>query len=221
MHTLILTDNLQQGKFIQKGFQYENLNSDLLAFSELHSLEQQFVSFDGFFLLFHDFTGIEKLIHDLFQIKPHVPIILLTHSHRSLYDELKASGKLLDYYVRPFPFRAIAALMRSSIFQLKESPEQSFFLLRDLQLDLLTHQVKLQNRIISLRYKEFALLHFLFQNKGHVLSRSTILENVWDRNANILTNTVDVHISLLRKKIDATAGEKYIHTVPCIGYLFS
>ncbi len=109
--------------------------------------------------------------------------------------------------------------MRSNIFHDRERIDNSVLKIRELELNRETHEINFQGQSIYLRNKEFALLELLMLNEGRVLSRETILENVWDYNANIFTNTVDVHINKLRKKINAQ--EKFIRTIPCSGYLIS
>jgi DNA-binding response OmpR family regulator len=137
-----------------------------------------------------------------------------------VHERLLTESKINFLFSRPFPFRQMSAEMRYAIFHQKEKMEFGKYILRDLELDLARHQVKLSDQSLYLRNKEFSLLHYLMVNKGKVLSRSDILENVWDRNANILTNTVDVHISQLRKKMGEGKNQKYIHTIPCTGYIF-
>jgi two-component system copper resistance phosphate regulon response regulator CusR len=109
--------------------------------------------------------------------------------------------------------------MKFEIFLSKEKIDNSRYVLRDLELDVSRHRVSVCNSEVHLRNKEFALLHFMMLNKGRVLSRTDILENVWDRNANMMTNTVDVHISTLRKKIEKVSKRRFIHTIPCLGYI--
>lgn len=87
-------------------------------------------------------------------------------------------------------------------------------------LDINKRFLKRNSKVIPLRNKEYALLEFFILNKGKLLTRTMILENVWDRNAHFSSNTVDVHINRLRRKVDYPFREKFIHTIPCIGYVF-
>ncbi|MFA6305311.1 MAG: winged helix-turn-helix domain-containing protein [Candidatus Gracilibacteria bacterium] len=87
-------------------------------------------------------------------------------------------------------------------------------------LDLISRRLFVSGKYIYLRNKEFSLLEYFIRNVGKVLSRTRILEDVWDRNILCPTNTVDVHVSSLRKKIKICESANFIKTVPCVGYVF-
>ena len=92
--------------------------------------------------------------------------------------------------------------------------------LYDIHLDLEHRFARRNKQTFPLRNKEFALLEFFMNNRGRVLTRDSILEHVWDRNATFSSNTVDVHINRLRRKLYDPFREKLIHTVHCLGYIF-
>jgi len=87
-------------------------------------------------------------------------------------------------------------------------------------LDMGRRVVLVDNKFVCLRNKEFSLLEYFMRNAGRVLSRTEILEDVWDRNICCPTNTVDVHVSKLRKKLGAHLSSGFIRTVHCVGYIF-
>ncbi len=89
-----------------------------------------------------------------------------------------------------------------------------------LKLDLRKRQFFVGTNSIELRNKEFSLLSYFMENAGMVLSRTQILEDVWDRNLFCPTNTVDVHVSTLRNKMKKFSKRNYIRTIHCIGYIF-
>ncbi len=89
-----------------------------------------------------------------------------------------------------------------------------------LKLDLSSRKLFVGRIFVSLRNKEFSLLEYFIKNTGVVLSRTRILEDVWDRNIICPTNTVDVHVSNLRKKLEKHECSDFIKTVHCIGYIF-
>ncbi len=93
------------------------------------------------------------------------------------------------------------------------------FELEDIVLDGDSRRFYVGDREIYLSNKEFSLLEYLLENMGRVVSRTDILESVWDRNICCNTNTVDVHVSNLRKKIRPYVAKELIHTVHCIGYM--
>lgn len=90
--------------------------------------------------------------------------------------------------------------------------------LRDLQIDTETHQVCRNGRNLKLRKKEYELLEFLARNKDRVLNRLTILEYVWNYNTSVKTNTLEVHMVALRKKLDRSGANRLIKTIHGLGY---
>jgi DNA-binding response OmpR family regulator len=89
----------------------------------------------------------------------------------------------------------------------------------DLELYPQTREAERFGKKYYLRNKEFQLLEFLMTNTDQILSRQKILETVWDRNANLFTNTIDTHIHSLRKKLDYNEEKQIIETIPCSGYI--
>lgn len=223
MHILILAENLKQANFIQKALIYENLNSDLISFINFDSGSKLIYRYDALLIILPELYNpdlIETFIEHIVNFKPGLPIVVLTQENDHKINNLLNFNKISALFSRPFPFRQIATNIRYLIYDQKEQIAGGCYVLRELELDVNKHLVLYKNTPLFLRNKEFALLQFLMVNKGKVLSRNTILENVWDRNANIFTNTVDVHINQLRNKIEKPSHRKYIHTIPCMGYLF-
>lgn len=220
MHALIITDNLRISKYIRRGILCENLTSDTVLNDSPVNYENM-LNYDGVFMYVENIESAMVVCEQIASIRPDMPFVLLSDKYsRELETTIK--NPIIDSIsVRPFNYRKIVSDMKMAIFTKKEGNEDYSYVLRDLELDVKTHQVKFNNRDVRLRNKEFALLHFFMMNIGIVLSRSTILEGVWDRNASIFTNTVDVHISALRRKIGQYSNEKYIHTIPCTGYIFA
>lgn len=221
MKTVIITDNARQAEFICQGFRYENLSSEVCSSFEVDFLKKNLCFYDGIFLLLHSEETFQSVGSFCTMVAPSIPLILL--AQKDGYELRKISEALEAQYfaARPFSFRAIAAEMRSAIFRAKETGEDQTFVLRDLKLDVAGHRFFCKGHEVSLRNKEFALLQFFMTHQESILSRTELLENVWDRNSSMLTNTVDVHVSQLRKKIRAFSDDIYIHTVPCRGYIFA
>lgn len=222
MQSLIIADDLHQGQFVLQGLKYESIPCSLLS---VHTPPVQIRAAVGFadcvFVLTTDIAMISSLL-PLCKIEgKKIPVVLLaTHYSQDLYDFFQESA-IERFFVRPFPFRSIAGEVRSLVFLSREPSTCQTLRVRDLELNRDTHEVHWKGQQIHLRNKEFVLLEFLMLNSGKLLSREIILETVWDRNANIFTNTVDVHINKLRKKIDYQVSEKFIRTVYCSGYIFS
>jgi len=221
MRTLIITDNLRKAEFVKKGLKYESLAADVVSIDDQKTLSNYISFYNGIFILSENSFKINQTVNMCLLICRTVPMVILTGGFHPELTRLKEGGFVKNIFIRPYSFGGIASEMRYFIYQLKDRDSESRLIIRDLELDLTRHEVRLGKRPVNLRHREFALLHFLMMNTGKVLSRTTILENVWDRNASISTNTVDVHISQLRKKLDKTFNQKYIYTIPCSGYLLS
>jgi two-component system copper resistance phosphate regulon response regulator CusR len=125
-----------------------------------------------------------------------------------------------DYLTKPFAFAELLVRVKAL---LRRPPVQQGHELRvgDLELDRLTHQVRRGDQRIDLTSKEYALLEYLAANAGRVLSRTMIVEHVWDESFEGLTNIVDVYVRHLRAKVDDPFPDKLIHTVRGVGYSLS
>lgn len=225
MLSLIVSLNRPQAEFIQKGLAYEHFSVVFYSIHQREELKNTLYLYDSVLIVLQDSANItEAMVREWCEFfrknKPNVVIAVLNYGLYPFLDIFKQEGLIQHVFRRPFSFRHIAAEIRFSIFEAKDSLNENVYVLRDLELDVSRHSVKYKNKVIKLRHKEFELLHFLMRNKGKVLNRLTILENVWDQNANAFTNTVDVHISQLRKKLNSEE-DKYIHTVPCTGYFLA
>lgn len=122
-----------------------------------------------------------------------------------------------DYLTKPFSFEELLARIRALLRREKKiiGPRLKF---ADLEMDTIAHEVKRAGRLIQLNKKEFTLLEYFMRNPGITLTRSMILEHVWDMNTDPFTNTVDVHVRFLREKIDNRHRQKLIQTVHGYGY---
>lgn len=130
-----------------------------------------------------------------------------------------------DYLVKPFKFIELVARIRAILrrrntnLQAQQLREESKYKIDDLELDDYTKTVKRGEEFITLTTTEYKLLLLFMKNQRRVLSRTEILESVWDVNFNIGTNVVDVYVNYLRKKVDKSHDNKLIHTVVGMGYV--
>jgi two-component system, OmpR family, response regulator len=128
-----------------------------------------------------------------------------------------------DYLVKPFAFSELLA--RLEVLQRRGAahgdPVVTTLSCGDLVMDLLSHRVERGGSRIDLQPREFRLLEFLLRNQGHVVTRTMMLEEVWDYHFDPGTNVIDVHISRLRKKIDESGDAPLLHTVRGVGYMLS
>src|SRR5262245_46721522 len=129
---------------------------------------------------------------------------------------LRAGGD--DYLVKPFAFSELLARLEALLRRGAASTTTTKLHVADLELDLLARTVKRRDKPIEVLPREFRLLEYLMRNAGHVVTRSMLLEHVWDYHFDPQTNVIDVHISRLRQKIDKSFDSPLLHTVRGAGY---
>lgn len=131
---------------------------------------------------------------------------------------LRAGGD--DYLSKPFAFSELLARVEVLIRRVGAIDTQTTVLtLGPLEMDLLARTVKRDGQIIELQQREFRLLEYLMRHSGQVLTRTMLLENIWDYNFDPQTNVIDVHISRLRSKIDKPFDQPLLHTIRGAGYV--
>ena len=130
---------------------------------------------------------------------------------------LRAGGD--DYLVKPYAFSELLARLQALLRRSQPTPDQSVLRLRDLEMDLLKRQVKRAGQPINLQPREFTLLEYLLRHAGQVVTRTMLLEKVWDYHFDPQTNVIDVHISRLRSKLDKDFDVPLLHTIRGAGYL--
>ena len=146
-----------------------------------------------------------------------VPIIMLT-ARDSVVDKVSGlDSGASDYITKPFAIEELLARIRTALR--KTLPEDLVLSASGLLLDTARHTVTMMGTPIDLTKREFDLLHYLLKNKGLVISRETLLENVWGFDFSGETNAVDVYVRFLRGKIDEVFDIKLIHTVRGVGYV--
>ena len=160
-----------------------------------------------------------ELIFRLRQNHIETPVLVLT-ARDQLDDKIKNfENGADDYLTKPFAFAELVARIRAL---LRRRPVGSTMLtVGDLEIDLVTRQVRRGTKVLRLTSKEYGLLEYLASNPGRVLSRTMIIQYVWDQSFEGLTNIVDVYIRHLRQKIDDPFDRKLIRTVRSAGYMLS
>jgi DNA-binding response OmpR family regulator len=163
--------------------------------------------------------GGTELVSRVRQNGIETPILVLT-ARDQLDDKIKNfENGADDYLTKPFAFAELLARIRAL---LRRRPVGSTMLMvGDLEIDLVTRQVKRGGKLLRLTSKEYGLLEYLASNPGRILSRTMIIQYVWDQSFEGLTNIVDVYIRHLRKKIDDPFDRKLIRTVRSAGYMLS
>ena len=145
------------------------------------------------------------------------PILMLTarDAERDIVEGLDTGAD--DYLDKPFSFDVLLARIRALLRRLNEKLEE-ILQVGDLKLDPSSKKVTLASQEINLTAKEYGVLEYLMRNKGKVLSKEQIISHVWDFDADVLPNNVELFIMFLRRKIDKPFKSKLIHTVSGFGY---
>ncbi len=222
MQVLIIEDDIPTAQFILKGLQESNYTVDHEADGQRgleRAMSNQYdaLIIDRMLPNLDGLTIIERLRGQGF----HVPILILSAlgDVDQRVEGLKAGGD--DYLVKPYAFSELLARLQSIIRRNQPNQEVNFLQVADLKIDLLKRKVTRNDKRITLQPKEYILLECLMRNAGQVVTRTMLLDKVWDYNFDPQTNVVDVHISRLRSKIDRDFDVKLLKTVRGSGYILS
>ncbi|HZT97792.1 MAG TPA: response regulator transcription factor [Chloroflexota bacterium] len=146
------------------------------------------------------------------------PVLMLT-ARDTLPDRLQGfDAGADDYLTKPFAFEELLARLKAITRRALQIPEDDRLVVGDLVMDLKAHEVTRGGRVVELSPKEYALLEYLMRNQGHALSRTLVLERVWDYTFDSFANVVDATIRRLRKAIDDGHEHQLIQTVRGVGY---
>lgn len=162
----------------------------------------------------YDGLAIVKAMRDA---KVHTPVLFLSALGSVSERTAGLDAGADDYLVKPFALEELLARVRALLRRPTEQ-QSAILTLGDLSLDTVTYSVKRAGKLIQLTSKEFALLEYMLRNPGRPLSKEVIISHVWDYDADILPNTVEVYIKYLRNKIDTPFKKPLIHTVRGFGY---
>jgi two-component system OmpR family response regulator len=132
---------------------------------------------------------------------------------------LKSGGD--DYLVKPFAFGELLARLDALLRRSQHQAVETAMTLDDLTVDMLAHKVTRAGKPVTLQPREFKLLEYLIRHANQVVTRTMLLENVWEYHFDPQTNVIDVHISKLRQKIDAGFGKPLLRTVRNSGYMLT
>lgn len=163
-----------------------------------------------------DYDGL-AVVEEMRKAKIHTPVLLLTALGSTADKTRGLDSGADDYLAKPFALEELLARVRAL---LRRPHEQHNIVLQvgDLTLDTVTFSVKRAGKDIHLTSKEFGLLEYLMRHEARPMSKENIISHVWDYDADVLHNTVEVYIKYLRNKIDAPFKKPLIHTVRGFGY---
>jgi two-component system, OmpR family, response regulator len=220
MRILLIEDDLKLASFILKGFKEAGFAVDHCADGEdgLHMALNEPYDAAIVDIMLPKLDGF-SLIDELRRRKNTTPVIILS-AKRSVEDRIKGlqTGSD-DYLVKPFSFAELLARVQALMRRASGTAEPNTLVVGDLTMDLRTRKVTRGGKKIDLPPLEFSLLEYLMRNAGNVVSKTMIMEHVWDYNFDPQTNVVEVRICKLRDKIDNDFEKKLIHTVYGAGYV--
>lgn len=220
MKILLVEDDPKIASFIVKGFKQAGFAVDFASDGEtgLHLALEYVYDSAVVDIMIPKLDGL-TLIEELRKRKVYTPVIILS-AKRSVDDRIQGLQKGGDdYLVKPFAFSELLARVQALIRRSGFSVQAERLTVGDLDLDLSTREVYRGDERIDLKAKELALLDYLMRNQGRVVSKTMILEHVWDYSFDPQTNVVDVLVCRLRNKIDRQHDVKLIHTIRGIGYV--
>jgi heavy metal response regulator len=219
MRILLVEDEKKVANFIRIGLGQEQYAVDIAKDGQEGLHLAQGIDYDLIILdlMLPGLPGLD-LLKQLRKTKKATPVLILT-AKGDVSDKVAGlDGGANDYLVKPFAFAELSARVRAL---LRRETAQAGTVLRyaDLELDMMGRTVKRAGREIELKPKEFALLEYLLRNAGRAVTRTMILEHVWDIHFDSISNVVDVHINSLRNKLDKDLKRQLIHTIRGVGYI--
>jgi two-component system copper resistance phosphate regulon response regulator CusR len=218
MRFLVVEDEKRIADFLSRGLESAGYAIDVAAdgthaIDMVHATDYDLVILD---MMLPDMDGLQVL--EKIRNRKSSPPVLILSARGGVDDRVK--GLELgadDYLIKPFAFVELLARVRVLLRRGQPTPER--LSVGDLVLDCIRRKVVRSGDNIELAPKEFSILEYMMRNRGRPLSRTMIVEHVWDMDYDGLTNIVDVYIRHLRSKIDDKWPVKLIHTVRGIGYM--
>ena len=218
MRILIAEDDQTLGKFIREALETEHYNVDVRIDGEqarAAAMENQYdvVILD---LNLPRLDGV-NVLRQIRINRPSVPVLVLTQRSK-VEDRVECLDLGADDYLpKPFSFSELSARIRA-LLRRSHLPSEAVLTVSDLKMDRTQRMVERAGRKIDLTTREFSLLEYLMRNAGRKVTRSMIVEHVWNLTFDTTTNVVDVYINYLRRKVDDGYSTKLIHTVRGVGY---
>src|SRR6476469_4130750 len=220
MRVLVVEDDQRVASFIQKGLEEEGLAVDVLHDGDEAGAQAQIVDYDCVVLdlMLPGRSGFQVL-RDIRSRKAELPVLILSAQASPEERVAGLNGGADDYMGKPFILAELSARIRALLRRGK--PRETKLRVADLEIDTLRRRVTRAGQPIDLKPKEYALLEFLVHNSDRPVTRSHIIEHVWDIHFDSISNVVEVHINSLRNKIDRGAPAPLIHTVRGVGYMLT
>lgn len=220
MRALLIEDDLTVSAFVARGlrevgYTVECVHDGVAGFDAAQNGSFDVAIVD---LMLPGLDGL-SIIQRIRENGVRLPVVILS-AQRSVDDRingLRAGGD--DYLIKPFSLGELLARVDALLRRASDTEPGSTLTLAGLSLDLLSRRVIRDGQRIDLQPREFSLLEYLIRNRGHVVSKTMIMERVWNYNFDPCTNVVEARISKLREKVDKPFDTPLIHTVRGIGYV--
>lgn len=221
MRILLIEDERRLANVVKKGLMEEGFAVDLAFDGEEGKYLAENEQYD---LIILDITlpkinGI-TICKDLRKNHNKTPILMLTALATLEEKVIGLDSGADDYLTKPFAFLELRSRIHALIRRSKQETSP-ILKIADLELDPIRHTVKRSGKIISLTPKEFSVMELLLRYKEEVVSRTMIIEHVWDYNFDSMSNVVDVFVAAIRRKVDKDSKVKLIHTLHGVGYKVS
>jgi heavy metal response regulator len=220
MKILLVEDDKGISRFVKRGLSENGHSVDLASDGE-SGLHLALYKYYDFIILDIMLPGIEgtEILKRLRERQIEIPVIFLTakDSEADIIRGLNLGAD--DYLSKPFSFNELLARIQAILRRGKTASPASRLRLADLVLEPDGHQVFRNQTRIDLTPREYTLLEYFMRHPGQILTRTMILEKIWDYHFDTETNVIDVHVSHLRNKIDREFEPKLLHTVKGVGYV--
>jgi two-component system, OmpR family, response regulator len=218
MRILVVEDDKKIASFVVNGLKQSGYAVDHSADGEEALAQAQGIAYDAGVVdvMLPKLDGL-SLIQQLRAKGVRMPLLILS-AKASVDDRvrgLQAGGD--DYLTKPFAFSELLARIQALIRRATQTPEPTRLVVGDLTLDLLTREVQREDEKIELQPREFALLEYLMRHPNRAVTKTMILEHIFDYSFDPQTNVVDVLVHRLRNKVDK--GKAMIHTIRGVGYV--
>ena len=220
MRILVVEDDRKVASFIHVGLAREGYAVDVLHDGAQAGEQAQVYDYDAVVLdlMLPGRSGFQVL-RDIRARKAALPVLILT-AKDSLEDRVTGlDAGADDYMVKPFALAELAARLRAVLR--RGSAREIVLRVGDLEIDTVRRAVRRAGKAIELKPKEYALLEFLVRNSDRPVTKSLIIEHVWNIHFDSVSNVVEVHVNALRNKIDRSGGRPLIHTIRGVGYMLS
>ena len=221
MNILVIEDDKRILKFIKRGFEENGFNVDISTNGNegLYKLQTKNYDVAVIDIMLPGLDGL-SILKEIRKVSISTPVLILS-AKQTVDDRVegfRAGGD--DYLVKPFAFAELLERIRALLRRNNGYSDISKIIGGEINIDVLKRDVKRSGNLIDLKLKEYSLLLYFIENRDVVLSKTLILEKIWDINFDPQTNVVDVLVCRLRDKIDKPFDKKYIHTIRGIGYVF-